>query len=104
MSKDRSQHEVSLLPDELCGIAEQLSPSVQVVNKPCLFPGGVRIPQWAGLIVIDGEVEGSIHTPCPIESYAVASDVLASILAEQPDHIPDAKQMVEPSLFAEATP
>lgn len=103
--KDRSAHEVSLLPDELSGVALQLSPSVQLVQIPTLHPGGIRIPQWAALILVDGGVEGSIHTPCPIDSYSTGCQVLAQTLQSREalkvpsDFEPVTGDIAEPSLF-----
>ena len=58
-----------------------------------------RLPAWWALILIEGEVEGTVVTQCPLESYAAASQVLAAEYWGCVDHVPDAGEMVEPSLF-----
>lgn len=102
MPTDRSQYEVSLMPEELAAVASDLSPTVQLINMPTLHPGGIRIPQWAAMVIIDGEVEGSIHTPCPIESYAAGCEVLVQTLqSREPDQ--GAGDIVGPGLFGGAS-
>jgi hypothetical protein len=67
----------SLLPDELSSIACRLSPSVQVVQLPSRYPGGVVRPAWWGFALIDGQVHGTATTDCPLLSYHQASERLA---------------------------
>lgn len=84
----------SLLPEELFGIAEQLGPSVQLAQVSTCYPGGTRLPAWWAFLLIDGQVEGTIITHCPLESYQAGAVTLAAHLAERAAHIPESGQMV----------